>query len=395
MLKKAGLNFSAIQPLPLSQVTGVSGEKVNVLGRISVPIVIAGICFPYDCHILESLHHSLIIGVDFLYEYKCFVDLSQGKLHLQDHLASVNLIIKSGCAKTNKPFYITARQEVVIPVSVTRTLKREIFLLEPVQNDKNFRVARCLVKPKRNKKTKCGSAVVRILKPTFEDIHLPINYVVATVSKVEISQIFEIDETNCLNNSNNNMFSSNSAQSRSADDITFNISNPELSAQQRSKLEKFLKENLDVFSTSLASICKTNVFKHTKETEPYARPVHLNHYRQGPIQKAEIERPTKDMLEQGIIRTSSSVWNSPVVLVKKKNNTWRFAVDYRKLNQITKSISHPLPRLEDVFDCIGESSATIFSTLDLNSAYFQMELGIKVHLSHTKGFSNLIDFPSV
>ena len=100
----------------------------------------------------------------------------------------------------------------------------------------------------------------------------------------------------------------------------------------------------------------------------------MNHYRTGPIQKAEIERQTKEMLEHGIITQSSSIWHSPVVLVKKKNNTWRFAIDYRKLNQITKSISHPLPRLEDVFDCIGESSASIFSTLDLNSAYFQMEL---------------------
>jgi hypothetical protein len=44
------------------------------------------------------------------------------------------------------------------------------------------------------------------------------------------------------------------------------------------------------------------------------------------------------------------------------------------LNKITKSISHPLPRLEDVFDCIGDTGATIFSTLDLNSAYFQIEL---------------------
>lgn len=157
-----------------------------------------------------------------------------------------------------------------------------------------------------------------------------------------------------------------------SENLTFNISNSNLSAEQCLKLEKFLIQNEDVFSSSLSTIGKTNVFTHRIETVPGAKSVHVNHYRQGPIQKAETERQTKDMLKQGIIIPSTTVCNSPVVLVKKKNNTWRFAIDYRKLNLINKPISHPL--LEDVFDCIGDSAATIFSTLDLNSAYFQMEL---------------------
>ncbi|MES9902577.1 MAG: reverse transcriptase family protein [Sedimenticola sp.] len=81
-----------------------------------------------------------------------------------------------------------------------------------------------------------------------------------------------------------------------------------------------------------------------------------------------------DMLEQGIIETSNSAWHSPVVLVKKKDGTFRFAVDYRKLNQITHSISHPLPRLECVFDTIGEAHAKVFSTLDLASGFWQIPM---------------------
>ena len=49
-------------------------------------------------------------------------------------------------------------------------------------------------------------------------------------------------------------------------------------------------------------------------------------------------------------------------------------MDYRKLNKITIPISHPIPRLDDVFDALGESKASIFSILDLNSAYFKIEL---------------------
>ena len=102
--------------------------------------------------------------------------------------------------------------------------------------------------------------------------------------------------------------------------------------------------------------------------------MHKTFYRQRPELKTEVEKQTKEMLDKGIISPSSSVWNSPVVLVRKKDNTWRFAIDYRSLNKITLPISYPLPTLEDVFDFIGNASATIFSILGLNSAYFQNEL---------------------
>ena len=83
---------------------------------------------------------------------------------------------------------------------------------------------------------------------------------------------------------------------------------------------------------------------------------------------------TNEMLEDNIIKRSTSVWNSPVVLVKKKDGSWRFAVDYRKLNEVTIPISQSLPRIEDVFDALGETRSKYFSTLDLNSAYFQIAL---------------------
>ena len=63
-----------------------------------------------------------------------------------------------------------------------------------------------------------------------------------------------------------------------------------------------------------------------------------------------------------------------MVLVRKKDNTFRFAVDYRKLNKITLSISRPLPRLECVFNTIGQARATIFSTLDLASGFWQIPM---------------------
>ena len=81
-----------------------------------------------------------------------------------------------------------------------------------------------------------------------------------------------------------------------------------------------------------------------------------------------------EMLEDGIIEPSSTVWNSPVVMIKKRDNTYSFAVDYRKLNKITESISHPLPQLECVFDTIGQAKTRIFSTLDLASGFWHIPM---------------------
>ena len=71
------------------------------------------------------------------------------------------------------------------------------------------------------------------------------------------------------------------------------------------------------------------------------------------------------MKKDGIIRPSSSPWSSPVVLVKKKSEEFRFCVDYRKLNAVIKRDVYPL--IEDVIDRLA--GANFFSSLDLTSGY--------------------------
>ena len=82
------------------------------------------------------------------------------------------------------------------------------------------------------------------------------------------------------------------------------------------------------------------------ETDPNASPVHLPFYRQAPHIRDETHKVVKEMLQDGIVIPSFSVRNIPVVLVRKKDNTFRFAVGYHKLNTITMSISHPMPCLK-------------------------------------------------
>ena len=78
------------------------------------------------------------------------------------------------------------------------------------------------------------------------------------------------------------------------------------------------------------------------------------------------------MLDAGIIQPSVSPLASPIVLVQKKDGTYRFHIDYHELNSVTKPDKFPLPRINDLLNELGK--IRFFSTLDLASGFWQVQV---------------------
>ena len=147
----------------------------------------------------------------------------------------------------------------------------------------------------------------------------------------------------------------------------------DLAEEDREKLKSCLNENQDLFGyfekESMVSSA-TTVVQHRLVTD--GEIVSTRPYRLSPAQYDIVKEETDRMLNLGIIRPSRSQYASPVVLVPKPDKSWRFCVDYRKLNNHTKSDKYPLPNISE---CLTKmKGAKYFAKFDLAAGYWQIPM---------------------
>jgi len=144
-----------------------------------------------------------------------------------------------------------------------------------------------------------------------------------------------------------------------------------LSSDVTHGLIELLKDHNDTFAKSSTDIGYCELLQHDIDTGD-SPPI-----RQGPRRPPLAERDAKDaildeMLESGVIEPSIPSWASPVCLVRKKDGTFRFCVDYRRVNAVSKKDAYPVPDIQDALDHLR--GAKYFATFDHLSGYWQLGL---------------------
>ena len=384
LIRKLGLKILPVDEGQATSLIAANGNVLPVIGKQLLTLKIGGMSIPYEFLIVSKLTQDLILGIDFLTDTKAVIYCSDNTVCFFYDMISVNMLhkCKQIAAILSTDVKLEPRTETVVNVRLSAEIKNRCVLLEPwqIRDNQKFMVARTLIEPNGR------NSVCRILNPTNQVVVLKRGLPVAFAQDIEINSITQYNTAdNSIQHSTQSLHTSKQTNDQSQitnsskddtkilENLGLTVTSTNLTKEQLQQLIDLLEKNGDVFSQGLHDLPGTTLLHYHIDTGESA-PIRQRPYRPSPQAREEIARQTQEMLDYGIISPSNSAWGSPCVLVKKKDGTYRFCIDYRKLNAVTKPMSWPLPLLTDVWDTLSQNHSSIFSSLDMRSGYFQVPL---------------------
>jgi len=139
---------------------------------------------------------------------------------------------------------------------------------------------------------------------------------------------------------------------------------------KNSTLTFLIRKYGQIFMASKFDLGHTTLIKH--EIKVNGAPVLIQPRRQPIHLEAKIDELVENLIKADVVRKCQSPWNSPLVIVGKKDGSIRMCVDYRQLNAVTERFTFPMPDIHFLLDCLADS--VFFSSIDLGQAYYQVEL---------------------
>ena len=365
----------------------VNGKPLFVKGVVNLPLQLGATKFCHEFYII-SVGSPIILGLDFLSKYQADIKCGAGVIQIQGRtfpLKSVRPQQESDPLKVNvlaaetielDPFTQTIFKVKVEPY-IEHRLEGQTAVICP-ELPKRWKVlgGQVLVIVKQ------GEAYMLALNPTTEKVRIFKNTPVGKITPVSE------DEINAL-----------TTESKPVDStkLKVDLTKTELTEDQKQSLLEVLSEYADIFAEDTSQLGRTSLVKHHIDTGDH-QPIRSRPYRVSPFKKEIMTEHIKDMEKNNIIKPSFSPWSAPVVLIGKRSddgstkasfrNTedldpkkvfkqFRFCIDYRNLNLISKKDSYRIPRIDDTLDALcqkeGQGSEW-YSTLDMLSGYHQMEL---------------------
>jgi hypothetical protein len=360
-----------------TQLQTVNKSPLKVLGQVNLNLDIEGTsrkdgrCSTvFQFYIAENLTHNILIGMDFLQIHRAVVDTGRKRLTIINNYGTETIHKLYSIPNSAYEIEVTATQEIAIAPGSEVIIEGKLSESLKYQKTAYFKPSAI-----NNKLIASHSVVsldtdttipVKLLNAGKQEIVVYVGAVLGSLEDLDDEDVFGSEITNRKDERDD-------AKEQTDEEFinTLDIGDDKIPAEEKAKLKRILSKYCNTFSRGATDYGRTGVIKHNIEI------VGDKPKRQGPRpltppMRKELKKNIDEMLEAGIIRPSTSEYASPVVLVRKKDGSIRFCVDFRLLNKVTRPISYPLPRINDAMNSLG--GALYFSTLDLKSGFFQVEM---------------------
>ena len=363
------------------QLQAADNGLLTVHGVINISVDIDNDIFEWTAYVADITEDGLL-GFDFLHNFNCILEARRG-LRIGNQLYPIELqsdFVHSAVYVKSK-VTVPPKSEFIVPGKYDDLNSDHMpyAIVEPIPYDSRIcelHVAACLVDMTRND----IDLPVSVANLSDEEITLLAGTRIATLSSVdEFYELQDNDINTCsyrnvnINNVKLNSDMTNDKPDGWSPDLIhlYERSCGDLNSSEKRQLFDLFEKHKSTFASSPTDLGRTSIVQHTIDTGD-AAPIKQRPRRPPRAFIDEEEKIIENQLKAGIIRESSSPWSSPLVYVKKRDGTTRPCVDYRKLNEVTTKDAYPLPRIEDCLDCLGH--VKIFSTLDLQSGYWQIDI---------------------
>ena len=330
-----------------NRVAGADGRLMGIEGQVRGRLEIGPRTVDAE-FLISDINTEGILGAGFLRDHGIIVDVGNERLlwggtkepHANCRVVSLRQAILGG------------GEEAIIDGALIGEWPEEAEgLLEPnpgIAEKGGFRVGRGLVRPIRE------YAPVRVYNPGPSPVVVFRDMTLGTLERVE---------------EEHTEFCRNIQGEFPEGTVEEMVANTPPEARQG--LIEVLRRHRKAFQLLPEERGRTAVVQHKINTGA-APPIRQQPRRLAPHRRETVGAEIEKMLAEGVIESGEGPWAAPVVLVKKKDGNVRFCVDYRKLNEITIKDAYPLPRIDDSLDTLA--GACCFSTLDLASGYWQVEV---------------------
>ena len=374
-----GLRGCKLDKQGLVDTFSVNGELLELLGSMSVRVKMGQHEFYQKVFVAKQLPTPVLVGWDAMLQQGMVVDGAGGFLEV--HGCKVPLLSRDQAYPQScfgavfETAEVPGRSEVVVTAEIQGSEGDEMVpdgfagLLEPnrvFHNEDGLMVARTISVVTQ------GRALVRVMNVASDSVVLhkgiPLGFFQATGNSVVARLGRERESVGVRDQLS---MPQTGASLLPSELIGPMVEGSSLSWGERKLVMEMLGRRGGVFSRNDADIGRTRLVQHTIDVGE-SRPIRQVPRRVPINYREEVERQTKEMLAKGVVEESVSPWSSPVILVKKKDGSLRYCVDYRQLNDCTKKDAHPLPRIDDCLDAL--CGAKFFSVMDLTSGYWQVEV---------------------